>query len=131
MNRYQSHKKSANIAFIVMYRHQFVSALEDAELFCNAELFCTVITDTIIGMISLPHCKCNVAFVAALAEPESLCTVVSVIVTGMITPASRATTNKIIASPSVFHIHCNPNILGFLNLASLLFPLLQSRSSNF
>jgi hypothetical protein len=47
--RYQFDRTSADFPFIVKYWCQFVAALEDAELFC------TIVSDTGIGMIILPQ----------------------------------------------------------------------------
>ncbi len=49
MRRYQFNRKSADFPFIVKYWCQFVAALEDAELLC------TIVSDTVTGTIILPQ----------------------------------------------------------------------------
>ncbi len=58
---------------MVKYQCQFVAALEDAELLC------TIVSDTGTGTITLPQASLQICtmtvFVVALEDAELLCTV--------------------------------------------------------
>jgi hypothetical protein len=69
-------KNTADFSFILKYRHQFVSALEDVELLCTIVSYTG--SGTIFFISCLKHrCKYNDSFVAALKDAELLCTVIS------------------------------------------------------
>ncbi len=66
--------RSAGFVLIVKKRCQFVAALE------VAELSCTIVSGTAIGIISLsqgPATNAIVGFAAALEEAELICTIIS------------------------------------------------------